>query len=214
MPTASTATPFSAEQSSLLRHAMADMMGIALERFGGHLDAELSSARESVAAVRFEAAEASLTAASAKQVAADAARIIAQVDVSVRAHDSDLAALTSRISELEKQMRLAPPASSSSEASSIHYEQRQLAIVGSLGWNEQLGTLVERVQSVLAEAGVDRATWHGMAPLTPAGGLGSAAEIMFCTPPCPEYGSPSHEEPPEGVRPGQTGLARRQKGQG
>lgn len=41
---------------------------------------------------------------------------------------------------------------------------------------------MERAQEILAEAGVDRSTWAGMAPLTPASGLGSAAEVMFTTP--------------------------------
>lgn len=41
---------------------------------------------------------------------------------------------------------------------------------------------MERAQALLAEAGVERSTWQGMAPLTPTGGLGSAAEVMFRAP--------------------------------
>lgn len=46
-------TPFSPEQSAWLRSAVADTMGVALERFGGHLDAELTTLRDGVAAARF-----------------------------------------------------------------------------------------------------------------------------------------------------------------
>lgn len=84
--------------------------------------------------------------------------------------------------ELEQRAKQGSDAASSAAPSSVPYEQRQLAIVGNLGWNEEPGVLAERAQAVLADAGIDRATWAGMAPLTPASGLGSAAEVMFNTP--------------------------------
>lgn len=99
-------------------------MGTALERFGGHLDAELNIVRDGVAAARFEAAEASIAANSAKQLATAATARMEQADLTVRARDTDLAALTSRIRELEKQMRQGPPSSSSSESPSVTYESR------------------------------------------------------------------------------------------
>lgn len=69
---ATTTAPFTQEQVSWLRNAVADTMGTALERFGGQVDAELNIVRDGVAAARFEAAEAACAAASAKQLAAAA----------------------------------------------------------------------------------------------------------------------------------------------
>lgn len=111
--------PFSAEQSAWLRSAVADTMGVALERFGRHLDAELSTIREGVSAAHFEAAEASVLASSAKS--------------GVQAQSSTITDLATRVAELEKRARQGGDAASSSGASSVPYEQRQLAIVGNLG---------------------------------------------------------------------------------
>lgn len=121
--------PFTLEQGSWLRGAVADTMGVALERFCGHIDVELTTLREGVAAAQFEAAEAASQASSAKQ--------------GTQAQAEQLEALAKWVAQLEDRSQQAASEVASSALSSIPYEQRQLAIIGNVGWNSEPQVLVQ-----------------------------------------------------------------------
>lgn len=182
--------PFSETQKSWLDNALADSLSTALARFGEHLDGEIASLRNDVAAGRFEASEAAAAVSSVRTSVEDLRGANDASWLKLSKHDEAIAQLTQRVAAAEKAAKEAASsagASSSaaaptSEAPSVPWERRQNAILGSLGWDEHPAELVRRAQEVLSEAAVSRKTWTHMAPIAPASGRGSSVEIWFVAP--------------------------------
>lgn len=160
--------PFPPEQAGWLRAALSDAVGSSLERFGAHLDVQLNGIRQELAAVRFEAAEAASVATGTRQATQDQERRLAE--------------LTERFDELERLTRLSASPATASEHSSVPYEQWQLAILGCLGWDTPPEELLHNATEALQRAGVPQASYSHIAPLVPAQGRGSGAEIFFLSP--------------------------------
>lgn len=161
--------PFPPEQSSWLRAAISDAIsnavGSSLESFGQHLDVQLNNLRSDVAAARFEASEASAVALGTRETAQE--------------HERRLSNLAARFDELERLTRLSATSSTASEQPSIPYEKRQLAVIGSLGWDSPPEQFLERAMETLQRAGVAASAYSHVAPLVPAHGRGSGAEVFF-----------------------------------
>jgi hypothetical protein len=64
----------------------------------------------------------------------------------------------------------------------IPYEQRTQAIIGGLGWDEPPAVLSQLATEVLTAAGVDPASYCGLAPKTSRQGFGSMVELVFFSP--------------------------------
>lgn len=182
--------PFSESQKSWLDDALADSLGAALARFGEHLDGELASLRNDVAAVRFEASEAAVAVGTVR-ASVDELRGASDASwLKHSKHEAAIAQLTERVAAAERAAKEAASsagASSSSaaptsEAPSVPWDKRQHAIIGSLGWDEHPAELVRRAQESLTEASVPRKAWTHMAPIVPASGRGSSVEIWFGAP--------------------------------
>lgn len=118
--------------------------------------------------MRFEAAEAASVATVTRQALQD--------------QEKRLADLTDRFEELERLTRLSATPSAASEHSSVPYEQRQLAILGCLGWDTPSDELLKNATDALMRAGVPPASYSHIAPLVPAQGRRSGAEVFFLTP--------------------------------
>lgn len=187
-PTAS--APFTEHQKSWLDDALADSLGTALAQIGEHLDGELSSMRSDIGAVRFDASEASVAVGTLRSSVDELRRTSDASWLKHSKHEAALQQLTQRVAAAEQAAREAAfsastssaSAAPTSEAQSVPWERRQLAILGSLGWDESLAELVRRAQECLQEAAVPRKSWSQMAPIAPANGRGSSVEIWFVVP--------------------------------
>ena len=62
---------------------------------------------------------------------------------------------------------------------SLPYEQRTIARLGNLGWDETSETLTERARRVLAEAAVPAHHFSGLCPIVNRAGKGSLVELVF-----------------------------------
>lgn len=83
--------PFSESQKSWLDEAVADSLGTALAKFGEHLDGELSSIRTDVAAIRFEAREASASVAGIRPGMTELQRTSDSSWLKIASHEAALA---------------------------------------------------------------------------------------------------------------------------
>ena len=62
---------------------------------------------------------------------------------------------------------------------SLPYEQRTIARIGNLGWDQTSETLTERARRVLVEAAVPADHFSGLCPIVNRAGKGSLVELVF-----------------------------------
>ena len=140
---------------------MRDAVGSAMTALGGHIEQRFQQYDEELKTVkrRLETLE---------------ARASSSVDV------DRVAQLEKEIQEIKQKQSTDVAPSTAPLGSSVPYEQRVVARIGNLGWDDVGDTVTKRAKEVLHEAGVQSGEWKSLAPVNAK--KGSAVELIFTNP--------------------------------